>query len=330
MKEFFEDRKLTGMVNITCVFENGPTRMWTQDKAEVVATIVSIVNRYRGMGLVLSLRQLHYQMVSHNPKYVNHDKAYKKLGLILDDCRYAGIIDWDAVEDRGRVPYLPFAVDSVEEGLDVIYRQYKRNRQEGQDSIIEVWTEKDALSGIIRRPTSKYHVRLVVNKGYTSSSAIYDAYERVVEAYNDQKIFIILYVGDHDPSGLDMIRDVRDRLYFMLANGDNKIDNPEEYLQIVPIALTMAQIQQYNLPPNPTKLTDSRSDGYVAKFGTTSWELDALDPEVLIDLIEQGILVGIDIDKYEAMLETEKADKKKLKSFMGDYNPNDEEKEDDE
>lgn len=79
MKECFVNRKLTGPVNVTCKYDDGSERKWTQRKEEVVALIVSIINNYRKQGLVLTLRQLHYQMVSHNPKYVNHDSAYKKL-----------------------------------------------------------------------------------------------------------------------------------------------------------------------------------------------------------------------------------------------------------
>jgi hypothetical protein len=324
MKEHFEDRKLTGPVNVTCKFEDGTIRMWTQRKEEVVANIVEIVGRYKAMGLSLTLRQLHYQMVAKNPKYVNHQTAYKKLGTILDDCRYSGLVDWDAIVDRGRVPYLPWYAESVDEALETIYRQYRRDRMDGQDNVVELWTEKDALSDIFRRPTSKYHVRLVVNKGYTSSSAIYDAYERVIDAYNDDRKFVILYFGDHDPSGLDMVRDIEERLYFMMQSGDNKIDYPEEWLTIEHIGLTIEQVRQYNLPPNPAKMTDTRADAYIAKFGATCWEVDALEPTVLIALVETHISDHIDMDKYQSMLEKEKVDKAKFRSIM-DNKPDEDE-----
>lgn len=318
MKEKFENRKLTGPVNVTCKYDDGTQRMWTQRKEEVVALIVQIITAYRKQNLVLTLRQLHYQMVSHNAKYVNYDSAYKKLGNILDDCRYSGVIDWDAIEDRGRVPYIPWSADSVDDALNTVLQQYRRDRQSDQDIVVELWTEKDALSGILRRPTSKYHVRLVVNKGYSSSSAMYDAYERIKEAYNNNKKFVLLYFGDHDPSGLDMVRDIEDRLTFMMREGEEMISDPEDWFEVKHIGLTMAQVKRYNLPPNPTKLTDSRSNAYIEKYGETCWEVDALEPAVLINLVEQFIQSTIDIDKYEEILKLERADKTKIRSIMND------------
>jgi hypothetical protein len=317
MKEVFEDRRLTGAINVACKYDDGTTRMWITRKEEVVAHIVSIVNEYKRLGYKLTLRQLHYQLVTKN-WIVNHDTAYKKLGTILDDCRYGGIIDWDSIEDRGRVPYLPFSVDSVEEALQVIADAYKRDRQEGQNNVVELWTEKDALSGILKRSTEKYHVRLVVNKGYTSSSAIYGAYERVRGFITDGKRVTILYFGDHDPSGLDMVRDIKDRLVFMLSKGIYKFDEDdiEEHLIIKPIGLTKKQVDTYNLPPNPTKLTDTRSAGYIEKFGRTCWEVDALDPQTLTAIVETNIEGTIDMDAYEEMLDKEKADRKKIKKLI--------------
>lgn len=315
MKEKFSNRKLAGAFNIACKYEDGTIRYWCDSKETVIQHIVAIVEEYENEGYKLTLRQLHYQLVTNN-WIVNHDTAYKKLGCILDDCRYAGLIDWDSIEDRGRVPYIPYAVDSVSEALKDTVDTYRRNRQEGQDNVVEVWTEKDALSGIFKRTTQKYHVRLVVNKGYTSSSAIYEAYQRVLNNLRDQQFTTILYFGDHDPSGLDMIRDVRERLEFMLTNGEHRLTEVEEFFKVLPIGLNMKQIKAYNLPANPTKLTDTRSDKYIAQFGKTCWEVDALKPDVLTNILEMNILREISETKYESMLAKEAADIKQLKKFI--------------
>jgi len=375
MKERFEARKLTGSFSIKCKNDDGTFRMWEGQKEDVVRHIVDIVVRYRRMGYRLTLRQLHYQLVTKN-WIINHDTAYKKLGDILDDCRYAGVVDWDAIEDRGRVPHLVYDADGVSEALDELHDYYRRNRQDGQTNVVEVWTEKDALSGILKRPAEKYHVRLVVNKGYTSSSAIYGAYERVLAAIKNDQRFTILYFGDHDPSGLDMVRDIRERLMLFLCQGsqlredadfmaqldkdwedmrrtiydlldhgylksstidafnDGNVEDEDwddfvsakikryietqDIFQVIAIGLTKDQIDQYDLPPNPTKLTDTRAAAYVQKYGRTCWEVDALDPEVLNELIEDNIVDQINIDQYENMLLKEKADKAKLKKFIKD------------
>lgn len=322
MREKFEDRRLTGNINVACKFDDGTVRYWNTTKQEVVQHIIEIVDEFSEDGYVLTLRQLHYQLVSNN-WIVNHDSAYKKLGNILDDCKYAGIIDWAAIEDRGRVPYLPYWVRDVEHSLNDTIDQYRVDRQKGQDNYIELWTEKDALSGILKRTTEKYHVHLVVNKGYTSSSAIYGAYQRYVDHINKQQRVIILYFGDHDPSGLDMVRDIRERLTFMFFNGEYgaSFANEEEVqdvLTVIPIGLTKAQIRQYDLPPNPTKLTDSRATKYIQQHGKTCWEVDALSPRILTDIVEHHIRENINIPKYEAMIDEETEGIERLRKIVSD------------
>lgn len=373
-KEKFQDRKLTGKIKVACKYDDGTIRYWDTDKEVVISHIVQIVREYQRDGYVLTLRQLHYQLVTKN-WIVNHDTAYKKLGSILDDCRYAGIIDWDAIEDRGRVPYLPYWVNNAQEAIDDTIDHFRIDRQEKQKNAVELWTEKDALSGILRRTTTRYHVRLVVNKGYTSSSAIYNAYERIVKSILNGKVATILYFGDHDPSGLDMVRDIRERLTFMLSNGDQLINDPDFFAKmevwwidggfqiwdvvkagfcpeevmgllsepsfdqaekwdkqfqagrmamyiserglfnVIPIGLTMDQIEEYNLPPNPTKLTDSRAAGYVRKFGKTCWEVDALKPQILTDIVDHHIQEQINLETFRAALYRESEELEKLKLF---------------
>ncbi len=317
--EKFQDRILTGSIRVACKYENKPTRYWEDRKENVIQHIIDIVDEYEADGYVLTLRQLHYQLVSSN-WIVNHDSAYKKLGNIVDDCKYAGVIDWDNIEDRGRKPYIPYYVRDVEHALNDTIEQYRIDRQLGQDVCTELWTEKDALSGILRRSTEKYHIQLVVNKGYTSSSAIYAAYKRCIKAIGKQRRFIILYFGDHDPSGLDMVRDIRERLTFMLLNGDYAYNfegmDMEYWFQVIPIGLSMEQIRKYNLPPNPTKLTDSRAKKYIQKFGETCWEVDALKPQVLTSIVEANIVNLIDVPQYKSMLEVENKGITELKKIV--------------
>lgn len=179
MKEKFESRLLQGKIKVACKYEDGTIRYWETRKEIVVRQIVEIVDSYTAQGYILTLRQLHYQFVTRN-WIVNHDTAYKKLGNILDDCRYAGVIDWQSIEDRGRLPKLPYWAEDVPSAIDDILNSYRLDRQKGQPNNIELWTEKDALSGILSTVTTEYHVRLVVNKGYTSSSAMYRAYKRIL------------------------------------------------------------------------------------------------------------------------------------------------------
>lgn len=325
-KEKFENRILTGKIHVTCKYEDGSIRYWDAQKEEVIQHIVDIVDEYAEEGYNLTLRQLHYQLVKSN-WIVNHDSAYKKLGNILDDCKYAGIINWDNIEDRGRIPYIPYYVEDVEAALNDTIDQYRIDRQKGQESYVELWTEKDALSAILRRSTEKYHIQLVVNKGYTSSSAIYRAYKRCIQQIREGKKIIILYFGDHDPSGLDMVRDIRERLEFMFNKGRHSemfenmhSDELKSSFTVLPIGLTMAQIREYDLPPNPTKLTDSRANGYIKKFGKTCWEVDALRPQTLSDIVETNIESIIDMQQYAIMLQEEKDGVEELRNFIDGRN----------
>jgi hypothetical protein len=353
MLEKFETRKLTGAISLTL----SNKEKWVKDKNELCNEILSILSDYADQGYTLTLRQLYYQLVAGG-NIRNDDVVYKKMSSILDDLRYSGNVDWEAIEDRGRVPYLPFAVDSVAEALDVIVRSFKLDRQKGQSNLIEVWTEKDAISGILKKVTSEYHVNLVVNKGYSSSSAMHKAYERFAEVLNDGRNVKVLYFGDHDPSGLDMLRDIKERILFFIVKGEqvDAMDSDDEdftefyrdyrnnndlfgvddglstqlygkywdsvkahywstRFEVIPIGLTMTQIDTYNPPPNPAKISDPRAAWYIKEFGAISWEVDALRPDLMEKLVEAYIRSNIDLETYNEVLSEENKGYNELKAF---------------
>jgi hypothetical protein len=373
MKEKFENRKLTGSIRVK--MDGHPTLdFWVADKSDIIESIIEIVERYARQGYKLTLRQLYYQLVSADA-IPNNDKVYKRLGGILDDCRFSGKIDWNAIEDRGRVPYLTYYNESVQDAIESAASHFRLDRQDGQENVVEIWCEKDALSGILKRPAYEYHVRMVVNKGYSSSTAMYEAYQRFTKYYEQGKRVTILYFGDHDPSGLDMIRDIKERLTFMLCMGDfaenfdsydatqlpieftyeekqsilksshNNItawieallgrykDSAYSYLfseeteiekrlliasnlSVKPIALTQAQIKQYNPPPNPAKIDDPRAKDYIAEYGNISWEVDALTPQTITQIVTDAIKEEIDMGVFDARMKEEASDLVKLKSLI--------------
>ena len=272
---------------------------------EKLVVINEIIDEYAAEGYKLTLRQLYYQLVSRG--IIPNKKAeYEKLSALLVNGRMGGVVDWDAIEDRLRVPFLPYWVTGISNAIRDTISQYRLNRQRGQSNYIELWVEKDALSGVLKRITSYYHINLMVNRGYSSCSAMHDSYNRLIREAENNKDITILYLGDHDPSGLDMIRDIRKRL--------------EEFgvdLTVIPIGLTMEQIEKYNPPPNPAKITDPRAKWYIKEYGDTSWEVDALNPKILHALVKEHVENLIDMDLFKEKLEQEKTDKEKLKN--GDY-----------
>ncbi len=262
-----------------------------------------IIQEYADDGYKLTLRQLYYQLVSRDI-IPNRIQEYSKLSTVLVKGRMAGIVDWDAIEDRIRVPFLPYWVTGIDDAIDDTINQYRLDRQAGQDVYIELWVEKDALSGVLKRITSHYHINLMVNRGYSSCTAIHDAYERFSQQLNNEKKVVILYLGDHDPSGLDMIRDITDRL--------NEFGVCPE---VVPIGITMQQIRKYKPPTNPAKITDPRAKWYIKKYGNKSWEVDALNPKILNELVKKNVEKLIDIDMFNKKIRIENVDKSILRRF---------------
>lgn len=256
--------------------------------------INDILEEYEDKGLTpLSLRQLYYQLVSRGI-IENQDAQYKKIGRLLTEGRMAGFVDWDLIEDRLRETWRPWFAYGPGSAIRSITRQYRLDRQQGQYQNLLVIIEKDAISNVMKPITGEYGVRLLVNRGYGSSSAMY-ALSQMFE--DDGRPAKILYMGDHDPSGLDMIRDVRQRLGTFGIGVD-----------IEPIALTWDQVEEYNPIPNPAKFKDPRASDYVAKYGKISYEVDALDPLVLRQVLRDAIERNMDMDQYAGVLRQEKED----------------------
>lgn len=263
----------------------------------VIQRAREVLERYNQKGLTLTLRQLYYQFVAHDlflDKYVrvggkwrkakegevgtiNADPNYDMLGNVLSDARLAGRIDWDMIEDRTRFLRGHTTHENPAAAIKAAHDRYRIDMWKGQPDRLEVWIEKDALIGVVTDVCSRFDINYFACRGYASQSELYNAGKRIQarRQYHNQNT-IVLHLGDHDPSGMDMTRDNQDRL--SLFAGD--------YVEVRRIALNMPQVRQYNPPPNPAKLTDCRANGYIAEYGDESWELDALDPDVIADLIE--------------------------------------------
>jgi len=276
-----------------------------KDTILLLEKIVAMVDDYEKNGYRMTLRQLFYQLVSHDI-LPNDQKKYKKLSTIIKDARMAGLIDWDVIEDRIRIPTMPSEFENISHLVKAAVSSYRRDRWENQEYYVEVWVEKDALSGVLEPVTRKYHVHLLVNRGYSSTSALHESVLRIKQQ-QEGKECVILYLGDHDPSGKNMITDIRNRLEQFQCD-----------VTVRDVALTMEQIKQYNLPPNPAKKSDPRSDKYIKRHGNLSWELDALTPEVLNQLVSSNIEEFLDMDEYQRVIDQEEEEKMELVQVIQD------------
>lgn len=267
----------------------------------IINTANIIITRYMKMGLKLTLRQLYYQFVAHHA-LPNTERSYQNLSITISNGRLAGLIDWEAIEDRGRVADEPRQWSSLENLVEIAIEQFRLPRWQTQPSYLELWVEKQALAGVLEPVAQEHHVTLMVNKGYSSQSAMYESAKRFIRNGKGKNENVLLYLGDHDPSGEDMVRDVTDRL--------RRFGVPR--LRVKKVALTMDQVEEYRPPPNPAKLSDSRAKKYVAEHGASSWEVDALDPDTLVKLIEKELDRVIDRAAMKAVIEREEAQKEKL------------------
>lgn len=270
--------------------------------------INGIISEYTAQGFDLTLRQLYYQMVSRD--YIaNNVREYKNLGVLVSDARLAGYIDWNSIVDRVRNLQRVPTWDDPSDIISSAAYSYRTDLWEDQDYRIEVWIEKNALIGVIDPICRELRVPFFACVGYTSQSEMWGAAQRIRGYIENDQIPIILHLGDHDPSGQDMTRDIQDRLDLFLSVDLAQRGQSYQGLEVDRLALNMDQIEQYNPPPNPTKFTDSRATAYIAEFGYDSWELDALDPTTIADIIEAAVMRYRDENKWQVNEAIEEEDR---------------------
>lgn len=272
-----------------------------------------IIEEYEGKGLSLTLRQLYYQHVARG-FIPNNVKEYSKLGALINDGRMAGLISWTAIEDRGRNLQGLNTHASPQAAVRSVLPSYRIDLWADQPFRPEVWVEKRALEGVVGSICNKLRVDFFPVGGYNSQSEAWRAGRRMAAYLSKGQRPIVFHLGDHDPSGIDMTRDNQERLSLFCGT----------QVQVVRLALNMPQITQYNPPPNPAKATDSRFVDYQAKYGDESWELDALEPTVIQQLISNAVLSIRDNSKWEAMLNQEASDKMELEDMIEQQNGDDE------
>ena len=299
----------------------------------IVAQANKILSEYSRRGIVVTLRQLYYQFVSRDI-IPNKQTEYKRLGSIINDARLAGLIDWDLMQDRTRNLEKLAHWDTPGGVIESAAHSYHRDLWEGQDNYVEVWVEKDALLSVIERPCNEWDVPFFACRGYTSQSEMWSAGQRLLGKIREGRNAKIIHLGDHDPSGVDMTRDIESRLRMFISHHrlrdyakaipqkDNETEGDfltrvgkQDYdscLEVNRVALNMDQVREYNPPPNPAKITDSRAGGYVAEHGDESWELDALGPDVLIELIETTVQEYLDVDLWQEKKSQQEEERKVL------------------
>ena len=274
----------------------------------IVKEVNALFAKYQ---MKMTLRQVYYRLVAKLiiPNTINE---YKALSRLLVKARENEDVDYRKIEDRARTTIgYDDGSESPKEYLDSWEKAFRRCWQsftmqmwKTQPQFVEVWIEKDALSRVVSEEAMKFKVKTCPSKGYSSFTYIADAVNRL-GWHKDQKC-VILYAGDYDPSGMDITRDLQDRLTRYGAD-----------VTVKRIALSLEQIKEYNLPPMPAKTTDARYAKFVADTGgSDAVELDALEPPVLQQVVRDAVKEEIDSEAWNARVKEINENKDKMRVVL--------------
>ncbi len=269
-----------------------PRRTETE-KANILETVKTILGETKPM----TLRQIYYQLVSKQV-FENIKSNYDFLSGFLRDARKDGLISWTSIEDRTRRPRDVNMWEDVSDFIKTLKDVYRLDVWQTQKKYVVVWLEKDALSGIFEEITNWYGVTLLVGRGYNSWSLKNQLAERFKKMKRETTV---LYFGDFDPSGEDIVRDLAESFGFFGLSP-----------KFVKVALTLEDVRKYRLPYDFAKKTDTRAKGFIEKYGDIAVELDALPVDVLRNKIIESIESEMDIG---ALMEIKKNEKEERKRF---------------
>lgn len=257
---------------------------WYKSSLATIERVNIVLDEFMADGYTATVRQIYYQFVAR--KWIENTIArYKNLGEIINSGRLAGLIDWDAIEDRTRGAEQRRTFNDNRDALGDIIARYWEDPWRNQPRHIEVFVEKEALVGVISRVCNKRFVTFLACRGYLSQSEAKVAGERLAWYAGNGQEPLVLHFGDHDPSGVDMTRDNIARLEMFAG----------QPIELRRLALNMDQIDEWNPPSAPAKTKDARIEGYKRKTGTSlSWELDALSPRTIAEILDKELHKEID------------------------------------
>jgi len=254
----------------------------------------------------MTVRQVYYQLVSRQA-IENTRGAYGAVCNALRDARLDEAIPWEHIEDRLRRPRHVSMWDDLADFGRTALRSYRQDVWNTQPGVLEAWLEKDALSGIFEEVLEPYGVTLNVGRGYDGWSSIHAAAERygAGDESDGGPPVKVIYFGDHDPSGEDMLRSLGERL--AVLGSHPTIDK---------VAILREDIEEYNLPPDFAKKSDTRAKAFIETHGDQAVELDALPVAILRQRLTEAVETRMDLDALAAVQRAEKADLRRLDRLL--------------
>ncbi len=282
---------------------------WTQHQLNKASEVKSVIDDLEDY-LPLTLRQIFYRLVAAF-KISNTRSQYNMLSTLVSEMRHEGMIDWDAIADQHRRVSEKRGwtdqVEYVQVWTKNFCGNYERCLVQDQPVYIEMWVEKDALSTIFERVAYPYCIRVVTNKGFSSTTFVNDFRNRVNAAITRHRQRpIMLYFGDFDPSGVAMLEDIQNRC-------ETRFDL-HGMVEHKRIALNIEDIQRYNLPYSidAIKKSDTRYKQFCSRYGDIAVELDALHPAELEKIARKAIESELDMDLFNEQREIEQMELQKV------------------
>jgi hypothetical protein len=287
-----------------------------------------ILIEYNNNGFDLTLRQLYYQLVSRDllpdewaddAGVKNRMESYNKLKQIIARARDAGMLDWEHIKDRTRAVSEYTHYRDLREFIRRFAPQFVMDMWKDQPRRVQVWYEKAALMQIVEQAADPFDVPTFACRGYGSASSYWEAGQRFLEYGNElrpQEV-VIIHLGDHDPSGIHMTEDILERIRTYATPWGDFPDNID--FRVERIALNRDQVDEYQPPPDPAKLTDPRAPAYIELHGDQSWELDALDPQVLTELIQGAVQEEMNVTLYNRARQREAQLKNQLREVANNW-----------
>jgi hypothetical protein len=244
-----------------------------------------------------TVRQVFYALTVHG-LIDKHEVEYQRTAVrLLGEMRESGIIPFEWIADNTRWQRKPTTFTGIESCLNATAKFYRRDLWAAMPVYVEVWCEKDALAGVVMEETEPYDVPLMVAKGYASLSFLHSA---AMTIRAKEKPAHIYHFGDLDPSGVDAARDIEAKL---------RRYAPDCEIHFERAAVTREQVEQWDLPTRPTKLTDTRAK----KFNNnTSVELDAIPAAKLRGLVRDRIERHIDPRQLSILRAAEESERELL------------------
>ncbi len=265
------------------------TRAEMEARAEALIDIVLEISP-------CTVRQVFYQATVRGV-IEKTEGGYAKVGRLLVQLRRDGEIDYSDIADNTRWMRKPTTWSSLKTAVERTAATYRKALWDDTDAYVEIWLEKDALSGVLWPVTQRYDVPLMVSRGYASLSFLYSAAEAL--EYENRPCHVY-HLGDWDPSGQDAARHIEETLRDLAPSAEIYFER---------IAVTPDQISKWSPPGRPTKKTDTRSKNWRGD----SVELDAINPNQLRELVEDVLEVHLPEEELGVLKAAEASERELLK-----------------